>query len=215
MPRGRPRIAFTDQIAGPYSDLTRRLSKRKSRGYWTRETIEAFAREFEGSVKDFGVTGAGSAAERLGILREITPLLPNYRKRRDQSSYKKAFYEVPASKVCRFCEKETPYHRLVNDKNILCGKKNVCKRCEHTQKKLKPASWNDSALMAAFYELRDRMNALPDKLSAALFGDCVFEVDHIIPRNGENVSGLHVHNNLRVTTRKENLCKTNKYEIEA
>jgi hypothetical protein len=37
-----------------------------------------------------------------------------------------------------------------------------------------------------------------------------YEVDHIIPLNGENVSGLHVHNNLQILTKLANINKTNK-----
>jgi hypothetical protein len=37
-------------------------------------------------------------------------------------------------------------------------------------------------------------------------------VDHVVPLQGENVSGLHVHTNLQILTRSENVRKGNRHE---
>ena len=42
----------------------------------------------------------------------------------------------------------------------------------------------------------------------------LWHVDHIIPLNGFNVSGLHVIENIQVIPAAENLLKNNKYEIK-
>lgn len=41
-----------------------------------------------------------------------------------------------------------------------------------------------------------------------------YEVDHVIPLNGENVSGLHVHTNLQIVTKLKNIEKSNKFTDE-
>jgi len=40
-----------------------------------------------------------------------------------------------------------------------------------------------------------------------------WHVDHIIPLQGKNVSGLHVYSNLRVVPSSVNLAKGNRYEL--
>lgn len=40
-------------------------------------------------------------------------------------------------------------------------------------------------------------------------------VDHVIPLQGQNVSGLHVPENMRVIPALENIRKSNKFDPEA
>lgn len=59
--------------------------------------------------------------------------------------------------------------------------------------------------IAEFYEQAVRMTVKTRILH---------EVDHIIPLCGRHVSGLHVHQNLRVVTKEINRKKSNHYDVD-
>jgi hypothetical protein len=70
---------------------------------------------------------------------------------------------------------------------------------------LRTPKWADETKIKDTYELCEKTSSetgIPH------------EVDHIIPLKGELVSGLHVHENLRVISRFENRTKYNKFDIE-
>lgn len=59
------------------------------------------------------------------------------------------------------------------------------------------------------------------KAIKAIYAECAakcrrtgraYEVDHIVPLLGETVSGLHVENNLRIISKRENRAKGNRFE---
>ena len=64
------------------------------------------------------------------------------------------------------------------------------------------APWADPVAIAKFYAKAEWMSRRYGR---------IYEVDHIIPLLGENVSGLHVETNLRVVPREVNRRKSNQF----
>jgi len=75
------------------------------------------------------------------------------------------------------------------------GRANANKRWSALSKIHRIPSWADRAAIQAVYE------ACPEGL----------EVDHMVPLDGDSVSGLHVVENLQYLTKAENSGKRNKY----
>ena len=73
------------------------------------------------------------------------------------------------------------------------------------QRSLRKVAWSDSQGIHDIYKLRDRLTAVTGK---------AYEVDHIIPLQGKNISGLHHSSNLQILESSKNRSKSNKINLK-
>jgi len=100
-------------------------------------------------------------------------------------------------------EQHNAYNRKWNKNNKPVKAALECKR-RAVQLQRTP-SWDpDAHLIVAKYQVA----AMLSQASGT-----PYHVDHIIPLQGKNVSGLHVFSNLRVIPGVENVKKSNKYTV--
>ncbi len=120
-------------------------------------------------------------------------------------------------KFCPRCEKVLDYSEFYTNSTSSDGIQDYCKACSTTYRKesyakdpqreihknstrkrcrdeLQTPKWANTEEIAEIYRNR------PEG----------YHVDHILPLNGKNVSGLHVPSNLQYLTASENLSKSNK-----
>lgn len=147
------------------------------------------------------------------------PQLPHFCKNMCQKCYMKAYRGDPQNKVKakeaqkawhennreyvnqKSREWELAHSETVKETKRKYVRKNLHKYrfyCakRHAAKLQRTPTWSDMGAIRVFY-----LNCPEGK-----------EVDHIVPLQGENVSGLHILDNLQYLTREENRKKHNKFE---
>lgn len=95
---------------------------------------------------------------------------------------------------------ETKFHNKIRQRLFYLNNKELCRsvsaKCR-AQRWLRVPAWSQKEEIAEFYK------NCPDG----------YEVDHVVPLLGKQVSGLHVIENLQYLTATENRAKHNKFEV--
>jgi 5-methylcytosine-specific restriction endonuclease McrA len=118
--------------------------------------------------------------------------------------------------LCLVCNRRrTKEYRLAGkaDRTAEARRARVRDRAKHNarmakskaNRKKRQVTYDEFSLLF-FEEIYDKAKRLTELIGVP------HQVDHIVPLQGKNVSGLHVPENLQILTRYENISKSNKFE---
>jgi hypothetical protein len=163
--------------------------------------LEVISKNTYNLKDDLGITAATTS-------RIVSSLLPE--KPKDNAKICTYLLVKYGLKPCASCHRVFTLENFHNNVNKTYGKDSYCIPC-----------FNDFVRsMRKEYQARKKANKLQrtpawanlDKI-AEIYANCPegYHVDHIIPLQGELVSGLHVENNLQYLSALENIQKSNKF----
>lgn len=165
--------------------------------------IEVISKDSYNLAKDLN---AGDATVSL-LLRTLFPT-------RGSTNAKVCTYILKENnlKYCFHCKNVFNLDNFHKNKSNIDGVNTYCKACQLvTTAKTQPA--RTSKYRAAGLERTPKWSDL-DKIKE-IYDNCPIDnhVDHIIPLQGDNVSGLHIPENLQYLSVFDNLSKGNKYKV--
>lgn len=170
-------------------------------GFTTQELIFALINS-DNLTQAAEILGYSSTqAIKTAIVDVLKPLFPNRRKEQ-ASLWRTELLQVVDKKYCSSCASIKDTAEFRNHSGRVGGKSCYCSRCMTADNKQ--------------YKLSLRLRTPPwaDLLKIKeVYSNCPIgmEVDHIVPLNGKNVSGLHVEYNLQYLSPYDNHAKNNKF----
>lgn len=145
-----------------------------------------------------------------GVSKLLKRLAPNKGRSTKICSVLLAKYGL---KYCPRCSYVYWFDDFHNNSADIWGKDHYCKTCFHEY--VRPLRAETEASKRA--HLKNATPSWADKqLIRRFYAECPkgYHVDHIVPINGKLVCGLHVENNLQYLLAKDNIAKSNNFEIE-
>jgi len=186
------------------------------------------------STVEVSILGSKTGCNKPIILRFNKKYFPERPTRMSLALY---ITTLNNKQYCRECEEVLPYIEFYKNKANKTGLQYICKNCQSKKDKQhyklnrekikqrtrvydKEIYKPNNRQYLAYKESIRRTTKLQRTPSWAnlnkikeFYLNCPdgYHVDHIIPLQGKNISGLHVENNLQYLMAKENLSKGNKW----
>jgi len=158
----------------------------------------------DSTVEVSELLGIGEQTVNRSIVKQLRPIFGKLNG--GNETWKYILLNSIEYKQCHTCTEIKPYSKFGNDKSTPDGKYHKCRYCRsfdnaslYQARKLRIPSWHaqEKTKIAEFYD------NCPEG----------YHVDHIIPLQGANVSGLHTLNNLQYLPAKDNVLKGNSFDI--
>jgi hypothetical protein len=200
---------FTDLIVHKYSLEPTKLLKKKIRrlpGYNLYELIEALICNdtVDLAASSLGYTGNPIKQSIRQELHSIFPPQGTWDSKGGKSSWQSMLLKDTGYKKCTNCLKIYTLDQFYSNTSRYDKLDCYCKYCSISKSKLRKSYIKlRTPIWANLYDI--------DKFYINCPKD--YHVDHIIPLQGDIVSGLHVLNNLQYLKASDNLSKSNKYII--